>query len=70
MDYAGSERALAVSVEMLQLNGGVSTLVIGANSELCMAADASVRQVTAGNVVVVPSGRAALQVLATPIRLT
>jgi len=66
VDYEGSERALATAVEMLQLNNGAATLVIGANSELCMTADAIIQQITGGEVAIVTSGREALQALTVP----
>ncbi len=65
-DYAGSERALATAVEMLQLGMGPAALVIGANAELCMAAEASIRQITNGEVIVVTSGRESLRALSLP----
>lgn len=64
--YAGAERALATCVEMLQLGQGATSLIIGANSELCMAAETAVGQSTQGSIKVVSSGRQALQVLSEP----
>lgn len=64
--YAGSERALATALEMLQLTNGASSLVIGANPELGMAAESSIEQATGGEATVVSSGREAIWALNQP----
>lgn len=62
-NYRGSERALATAIEMAGLASGPKTLVIGANLELCLAAEPLIIQQTGGQVIMVNSGREALRTL-------
>lgn len=62
-DYAASERALAVALEMTQLSQGPQVLIVGGNNELCMAAQQMVELHTGSKAVAATSARGAFQQL-------
>ncbi len=70
-DYVGSQQAFSTAIEMLELGQGPRSLIVGADLDLCMVAEAGIRQTTGGDAIAVTSGRDALRELssANPIEL-
>jgi CheY-like chemotaxis protein len=63
VNFAASERALSIAVEMAHLGQGPQALIIGGNIELCRAAEQMIQMQTGSQSTIANSARAAFQSL-------